>query len=64
MMRPSLLFRDAGKLFLVNSETKKVQEISLHSPQPVVEYGLTGDSRTLYYTLLSTEADVWMLSLE
>ena len=36
-----LLFRDAGKLFLVNSETKKVQEISLHSPNPVIEYGLT-----------------------
>lgn len=59
-----LLFRDAGKLFLVNSDTKKVQEISVQSPQPVVEYGLTNDSRTLYYTLLATEADIWMLSLE
>ena len=59
-----LIFRDAGKLFLVNSDTKKTQEISLHSPQPVVEYGLTSDSRTLYYTLLSTEADVWMVNLE
>jgi len=59
-----LLFRDAGKLFLVNSETKKVQEISLHSPNPVIEYGLTADDRTLYYTLLSTEADVWVVNLE
>ena len=59
-----LLFRDAGKLFLVNSETKKIQEISLHSPQPVIEYGLTSDNRTLYYTLLSTEADIWLLNLE
>jgi Tol biopolymer transport system component len=59
-----LLFRDAGKLFLVNSETKKVQEISLHSPNPVIEYGLTADNRTLYYTLLSTEADIWLVDLE
>ncbi|MGH9967277.1 MAG: TolB family protein [Pyrinomonadaceae bacterium] len=59
-----LLFRDGGKLFLVNSETKKIQEISLNSPNPVIEYGLTGDSRTLYYTLLSTEADIWLLNLE
>jgi len=59
-----LLFRDAGKLFLVNSETKKIQEISLHSPNPVIEYGLTADDRTLYYTLLSTEADVWVVNLE
>ena len=59
-----MLFRDEGKLFLVNSETKKIQEISLHSPNPVIEYGLTGDSRTLYYTLLSTEADIWMVNLD
>ena len=59
-----LLFRDAGKLFLVNSETKKTQEISLRSPLPVVEYGLTADNRTLYYTLATTEADIWLLNLE
>ena len=59
-----LLFRDAGKLFLVNSDTKKIQEISVDSPKPIIEYGLTGDSRTLYYTLLSTEADIWLVDLE
>ncbi len=59
-----LLFRDAGKLFLVNSESKKIQEISLDSPYPVIEYGLTGDDRTLYYTLATTEADIWLLNLE
>jgi len=59
-----LLFRNDGKLFLVNSETKKVQEIKLDSPKPVIEYGLTGDSHTLYYTLLSTEADIWVINLE
>lgn len=59
-----LLFRDAGKLFLVNSETKKIQEISLNSPLPVIEYGLNGDNRTLYYTLATTEADIWLLNLE
>ncbi len=59
-----IVFRDAGKLFLVNSDTKKIQEIPLHSPNPVIEYGLNNDSRTLYYTLLSTEADVWMINLE
>lgn len=59
-----LLFRDAGKLFLVNSETKKVQQIALPSPLPVVEYGLTGDSRMLYYTLDSIEADIWLLKFE
>ena len=59
-----MIFRDEGKLFLVNAETKKVQEISLQSPYPVIEYGLTGDSRMLYFTLLSTEADIWMLNLE
>ena len=59
-----LLFRDAGKLFLVNSETKKFQQIDLHSPLTVAEYGLTEDGRTLYYTLDSVEADVWVLNFE
>lgn len=59
-----MIFRDEGKLFLVNAETKKVQEIALQSPYPVIEYGLTGDSRTLYYTLLSTEADIWLIDLQ
>jgi Tol biopolymer transport system component len=59
-----LLFRDGGKLFLVNSETKKVQQIALPSTLPVVEYGLNKDSRLLYYTLDSIEADVWVLNFE
>jgi len=59
-----LLFRDAGKLFLVDSETKKTQQISLNSPLPVVEYGLTKDNHTLYYTLAATEADIWMINWE
>jgi Tol biopolymer transport system component len=59
-----MIFRDAGKLFLVNAETKKIQQIELQSPYPVIEYGLTSDSHTLYYTLLSTEADVWLLNFE
>lgn len=59
-----MVIRNGGMLFLVDSETNKVQEISLHSPNPVVEYALTGDSRTLYYTLLSTESDVWLVNLE
>ena len=58
------MFRDAGKLFLVNTDTKKIQEIPIHSPNPVIEYGLDNNSHMLYYTLLSTEADVWMINLE
>ncbi|HEV2663452.1 MAG TPA: hypothetical protein VG324_00990, partial [Blastocatellia bacterium] len=59
-----MIFRDAGKLFLVNTETKTVQEIALGSSNPIIEYGLTNDSRSLYYTLLATEADVWLLNFE
>ena len=59
-----LIFRNSGKLFLVNSETKKIQEVDLNSPLPVVEYGLTDDNRTLYYTLDSTEADIWLINLD
>jgi hypothetical protein len=56
--------RPCTQLFLVNAETKKIQQIELQSPYPVIEYGLTSDSHTLYYTLLSTEADIWLLNFE
>jgi eukaryotic-like serine/threonine-protein kinase len=60
-----LLFQDQGKLYLVDSQTKKVHEILSVAPN---EFGngvtLPRDNRTIYFSLLTTEADVWMMTLE
>jgi Tol biopolymer transport system component len=59
-----LLFDHLHKLYLVNSKTKKVQELLPPSPHRVSGYGLSPDGRTLYYGLAVREADVWLLDLE
>jgi Tol biopolymer transport system component len=59
-----LLFNYLHKLYLVNSKTKKFQELLPPSPHRVSGYGLSPDGRTLYYGLAVKEADVWLLDLD
>jgi Tol biopolymer transport system component len=59
-----LLFDHLHKLYLVNSKTKKVQELLPPSPHRVSGYGLSPDGRTLYYGLAIKEADVWLINLD
>jgi Tol biopolymer transport system component len=61
-----LLFTFQGKLYLVNSETKKVHEIPLplSSPSRFDGYGFSADNRMIYYGLTTKEADVWLVSME
>lgn len=59
-----LLFDYQHRLFLVNSETKKAHELLPPSSHRVDGYGLSADSRTLYYGLAIKEADVWLLDLD
>ncbi len=59
-----LLFHDNGRIYIIDSVTKKIQEALSASPHEAHYGTLTRDDRTLYFTLLRTEADVWLLSLE
>jgi Tol biopolymer transport system component/serine/threonine protein kinase len=61
-----LLFTYQGKLYLVNTETRKTHEISLPLQSGVRfdGYGLSTDNRMIYYGLTTKEADVWLLSLD
>jgi Tol biopolymer transport system component len=59
-----LLFDYQHRLYLVNSETKKTHELLPPSRHRVFGYGLSADSRTLYYGLAIKEADLWLLDLD
>jgi Tol biopolymer transport system component len=61
-----LLFSHQDKLYVVDSETKKVRELSLPlSPASRLDgYGISSDNRLLYYGLATIEADVWLLDIE
>ncbi len=59
-----LLFPRGDKLFLIDTTTRRVQEIFSAAPHALHGYGLSKDGRLLYYGLARTEADIWLLSLE
>lgn len=60
-----LLFKRQSKLYLVDSQSKKVHEVLSVAPHEV-GFGLarSRDNRLIYFSLLTTEADIWLMTLE
>jgi len=60
-----LLFLHQGNLYLIDSQTKKVRELLSVAPN---EFGfgvtLSRDDRHIYFSLVTTEADIWLMNLE
>jgi hypothetical protein len=60
-----LLFQDQGKLYLIDSQTKKYHEVLSIAPG---EFGngvtLPRDNRLIYFTQLTTEADIWLMTIK
>ncbi len=59
-----MVFAHDGKAFIADTITKKVREIVLRQPEQIRNVGVSRDGRLLYYTLLSSEDNIWLLSLE
>jgi eukaryotic-like serine/threonine-protein kinase len=59
-----LLFHNAGRIHSFDAATKRVREVFSAAPHLAQSASLTRDERTLYFTLLRSEANVWLLSLE
>jgi Tol biopolymer transport system component len=58
-----ILFRDSGELYLLDSESGKVDEVLSVSPDHFNLFSVSPDNRSIYFTRNSSEADIWMLSL-
>jgi hypothetical protein len=60
-----LLFRNQGKLYLIDSQSKKIHEVLSVAPH---EFGigvtLPRDDRLIYFSLLTTEADICLMTME
>jgi Tol biopolymer transport system component len=60
-----LLFLHQGKLYLIDSQSKKVRELLSVAPN---EFGLgatiSRDDRQIFFSLITTEADIWLMTLE
>jgi Tol biopolymer transport system component len=60
-----LLFGRQDKLYLVDSQSKKAHEVLSVAPHNInEEFALSRDNRMIYFSLLQTEADIWLMSLE
>jgi Tol biopolymer transport system component len=61
-----MLFQDLNaKLYLLDSRSKKVREILSGIPHDLGNgVALSRDNRLIYFSLVTTEADIWLMSLE
>ena len=60
-----LLFGYQGKLYLVDSQSKKIHEVLSVAPYVFSSGGaLSRDDRLIYFSLVTTEADIWLMTLE
>ena len=53
-----------GKAYIGDVNTKKVRELLARPPEQIRSVAVSHDGRLLYYTLLSTESNIWLLNLE
>ncbi len=61
-----LLFHHRGKVYLVNSESGRIHEVLSTAPEDIARRGfsVSPDDRHIYFSVSSTEADVWTLNFE
>jgi TolB protein len=58
------IFSNEGKALIANILTKKVRELPSHQPEQIRSIAVSHDGHLLYYTLSSSESDIWLLDLE
>ena len=59
-----LLFYQRDKIYLLDSQTKKSEEVMSVAPNRTQRITVSKDNRTAFYTLQKTEADIWLGSFE
>jgi Tol biopolymer transport system component len=61
-----ILFQEPrAKLYLLDSQSKKVREVLSVAPHELgIGVAISRDDRLIYFSLIATEADIWLMSLE
>ncbi len=59
-----VLYINAGALWLADASTGRAMEILSVAPNQVQSFGISRDNRTLYFTVTTSEADVWVATLK
>ena len=59
-----LIFLNNDKLYVSDSQTKKTKEIMSVTPHHLQSLTISNDNRSIFYSLQSTEADIWLAVIE
>jgi Tol biopolymer transport system component len=60
-----LLFQQHDKLYLIDSQSKRIHEVLSVAPHEFARgVTLPRDDHLIYFSLLTTEADIWLMTLE
>jgi serine/threonine protein kinase len=59
-----LIFMQEDKLYLVDLQTKKPQEIYSFTPQSLSGLDISKDNRSIFVSTIDAEANIWMLSIQ
>ncbi len=52
-----------NKLYIADTDTKKTREIGLNLTETLESVGISRDGKLIYYTLSSSESDIWLLDI-
>ena len=59
-----MVFADEGKAYIVDTQSKRVKELFSRPPEQIRTVAVSRDGTLIYYTLSSSESDVWLLDLD
>jgi len=61
-----ILFNHQGKIWLLNTASRAVKEVLSIAPHEIARRGfaISRDDRKVYFSLSTTEADIWLLTLK
>lgn len=59
-----IIYTLEGKVFVADTLTKTTHELVTHQPEQIRSVAVSHDGQLLYYTVYSTESDIWLLNLE
>jgi Tol biopolymer transport system component len=59
-----LLFYRDDKIYLVDSQSKRVREVFSVAPRRFRGFAVSRDNRLIYFGIETIEADIWMMTLE
>ena len=56
-----IIYGFENKFFIADTTTKKTRELGIRPTEQIQSVGISRDGRLIYYTLFSSESDIWLL---